>query len=219
MNILLVSATPHEYMPLADMLHPSENQGHYRIGHHDITMLHAGIGLIPFSYRLTRILSANTYDLCINMGIAGSFNDELTLGDVVEVHTDQPGDAGAEDGPDILSLFDMGLENANSHPYKEGKLWGTFSTGLPKASGITLGRATGSESTVTALKEKFNPDVESMEGAAFYYACLSEGIPCTQIRAISNRVERRNRDSWNIPLATQQLATAIHGLLSELPQP
>jgi len=51
----------------------------------------------------------------------------------------------------------------------------------------------------------FNPQVESMEGAAFFYACLLEGITCSQIRTISNKVEKRNKDNWNIPLAVKNL--------------
>ena len=33
-----------------------------------------------------------------------------------------------------------------------------------------------------------------MEGAAFMYACLIQGVPFAQVRAVSNIVERRNRD-------------------------
>jgi len=44
-----------------------------------------------------------------------------------------------------------------------------------------------------------------MEGAAFLYACLLEGISCLQIRAISNKVERRNKDNWDIKLAVKNL--------------
>ena len=50
-----------------------------------------------------------------------------------------------------------------------------------------------------------------MEGAAFFYACLFEGITCSQIRTISNRVEKRNRDNWDIPLAVKDLcATGLN---------
>ena len=33
-----------------------------------------------------------------------------------------------------------------------------------------------------------------MEGAAFMYACLIHGVPFAQVRAVSNIVERRNRE-------------------------
>jgi futalosine hydrolase len=44
-----------------------------------------------------------------------------------------------------------------------------------------------------------------MEGAAFFYACRQFNIPCLQIRAVSNYVEKRNRDNWDIPLAIKNL--------------
>jgi futalosine hydrolase len=58
--------------------------------------------------------------------------------------------------------------------------------------------------------KRLNPHVESMEGAAFFYACMIEKIPCAQIRAVSNFIEKRNRDNWNIALAIKNLnETAI----------
>jgi len=53
--------------------------------------------------------------------------------------------------------------------------------------------------------DKYNPAVESMEGAAFHYACLLEKIPFFQLRSISNYVEVRDKSKWKIPLAIQQL--------------
>jgi futalosine hydrolase len=44
-----------------------------------------------------------------------------------------------------------------------------------------------------------------MEGAAFMYACLIHRLPCAEVRAVSNVVEKRNRSAWKI-------AEAIDGL-------
>jgi futalosine hydrolase len=55
-----------------------------------------------------------------------------------------------------------------------------------------------------------------MEGAAVFYVCLKQGIKCIQIRSISNYVERRNRDAWNIPLALNNLHKRSTQLLKEL---
>ncbi|MNH40683.1 Futalosine hydrolase [compost metagenome] len=66
-------------------------------------------------------------------------------------------------------------------------------------------------SIAKALK-LFPAEVESMEGAAFFYVCLSEGVKCVQLRSISNYVERRNRESWNIPLAIKNLNAELKRL-------
>jgi len=55
-----------------------------------------------------------------------------------------------------------------------------------------------------------------MEGAAFFYACLLEGITCTQIRTISNKVEKRNKDNWDIPLAVKNLCSTGLQLINSL---
>jgi futalosine hydrolase len=62
-------------------------------------------------------------------------------------------------------------------------------------------------------KAQFPPQVESMEGAAFMYAALLAGVPFAQVRAVSNRVERRNRDAWNLPLAIENLGRTTLAIL------
>jgi futalosine hydrolase len=52
-----------------------------------------------------------------------------------------------------------------------------------------------------------------MEGAAFMYSCLVAGVPFAQIRAVSNVVERRNRDGWKIDEATDALGVVAVRLL------
>jgi futalosine hydrolase len=54
-----------------------------------------------------------------------------------------------------------------------------------------------------------------MEGAAFFYACARVELASIQLRAISNWVEPRNRDAWNIPLAISNLNQSLAQLLSE----
>ena len=49
------------------------------------------------------------------------------------------------------------------------------------------------------------PQVESMEGAAFMYACLLRDLPFAQVRAVSNVVEPRNRDAWKMREAVTHL--------------
>ncbi|HSN50370.1 MAG TPA: hypothetical protein VLR52_03985, partial [Bacteroidales bacterium] len=62
----------------------------------------------------------------------------------------------------------------------------------------------------------WNPDIESMEGAAFFYACFMENVRCMQIRSISNRVEERDKSRWNLDLAFKNLNKTLLNLLNEL---
>ena len=62
----------------------------------------------------------------------------------------------------------------------------------------------------------YQADLESMEGAAFFYSCLAAGVPFTEIRSVSNFVAERDKSHWNIPLAIQNLDKTLDHLLKEL---
>ena len=69
--------------------------------------------------------------------------------------------------------------------------------------------------------EKFRavyPDaqVESMEGAAFFYACLQQQIPFLEVRSISNYVEKRDRSKWDISGAVNALNFTLIGMVEAL---
>jgi futalosine hydrolase len=54
-----------------------------------------------------------------------------------------------------------------------------------------------------------------MEGAAVFFVCRWLGVPCIQIRAISNRVEPRSKAVWDIPLALENLKNSLQKVLAE----
>ena len=88
--------------------------------------------------------------------------------------------------------------------------------GLPAVCGITVNTVHGCEPSIAAARLRFNPQVESMEGAAFMYACLIHALPFAQVRAVSNVVEKRNRDAWRMADAIGALGTAALRILDTL---
>jgi futalosine hydrolase len=56
-----------------------------------------------------------------------------------------------------------------------------------------------------------------MEGAALHFVCLKNQIPFIQFRAISNRVEIRNRNSWKVQEALAALNPAVQDFVLKLP--
>ena len=48
-----------------------------------------------------------------------------------------------------------------------------------------------------------------MEGAAVFKVCKEMKVPCIQIRSISNKVERRNKENWDLDLAISNLNMEI----------
>jgi futalosine hydrolase len=87
---------------------------------------------------------------------------------------------------------------------------------LRQVDAVTVNTVHGNEKSIKSVKRKYNPDIESMEGAAFFYVCMMEKIPCIQLRAVSNYVERRNKNSWNIPLAIRNLNVVAFDLLKSI---
>jgi futalosine hydrolase len=224
MNILLVSATFFEIRPLLDkfrLVGRSDDQlSTYRFKNTVIDVLIPGVGMVQTAYFLGRHLAQKTYNLAINAGIAGTFNHSLPIGSVVNVIEDCVPELGAEDGDNFLSVFDLGLTEPDSPPYKGGRLINdslipeVFSNlevlmKLPKVTGITSNSVRGSIESISRIKRIAEADLESMEGAAFFFACLSAKVPCLQIRAVSNRVEERDKSQWNLDLALKNLNNVL----------
>lgn len=226
MNILIVSATHLEIEPLLTHFNFIEQSNQklrkYTYKNYQIEVLIPGVGMTYTAYWLGKTLTSKMYDGALNLGLAGSFDDNIKIGEVVNVHSDRIAELGAEDGEKFLSLIDMDLIQDEDFSLQNGEMINSipfenkFIETLKKVSAITVNTTHGEESSIDNIKTLFNPQIETMEGAAFFYGCLLEGIPCLQLRAISNRVERRNKENWDIKLAVRNLTEASLMLLNEL---
>ncbi len=56
--------------------------------------------------------------------------------------------------------------------------------------------------------------METMESAGVFYVCLMEKVNFLAIRAISNFVEPRNKEAWNIPLAIANLNRVLFEIIA-----
>jgi futalosine hydrolase len=175
------------------------------------------------AWYMTQWISVNEKPfLAVNAGIAGSYKENIEIGNVVMPVSDCFADAGIEDGDDFLPLHETGLNSIDEFPFSNGIVYSQnrhteiLKRIIKPVNAITVNTATGSDSTREKLAGKFNPDIETMEGAAFFYICSRAGIPFISLRAISNMVERRNKNKWNIPFALDNLALKFDELLLNL---
>lgn len=213
MKILLVAATASEIESLLLHFNILENAG--TVNENSVDVLITGVGMTATAFAMGKSLALNRYDLAINAGIAGAFDRSLKTAEVVAVTLDCFAELGSEDGEDFLTIDQLGFGKSNvkpdhlfEHPNVEA---------LKKTRGITVNKVHGNDESIYTTVTRLNPQIESMEGAAFFYACNQYNLPCLQIRAISNYIERRNRDAWKIPLAIQNLNAVLIELLSTLP--
>ncbi len=209
MQILLVSATELEIAPFLDA--PSQ-------AYHLVT----GVGVAATVYKLSKHLASRKYDLIIQAGIAGSFTDLLPPGEIACVKREVFADAGAVEKGRLSSLFDMGFAEKDEWPYSNGWLENRHellqNLGISIVDAITVSTATDEQHVTDRYREKYNPSVESMEGAAFHYVCLQEKIPFLQIRAISNYVGERDKSKWKMKEAIENLNSHCKRIIAELSQ-
>jgi futalosine hydrolase len=224
MKVLLVSATSLEIEPLcAGLRLVKKHEGHitsYTGKNVEMDVLLTGVGMVATAYWVGRAIASGSYDVAINAGICGSFDRQIPIGEVVNVVEDSFPEMGTEDGEYFLSLIDLDLLGRDEFPFTNGVLENKVTYNHPmldslrKVKGITVNRVHGQAHSIGKLLETIQPDVETMEGAAFLYACQSIGLKCLQLRSVSNYVETRNRTAWNIPLAIRNLNQTLTELLA-----
>ena len=55
-----------------------------------------------------------------------------------------------------------------------------------------------------------------MEGASVFKVCQEFNVPCLQIRSISNKVEKRNINNWNLDLSIRNLNFEVEKIIKKL---
>jgi futalosine hydrolase len=226
MKILLVTASNNEVKLIRDKLtfvtKINYNLFNYRLGTLDIDILVTGHGSVFMAHHLTKTLDSLSYDLAINLGIAGSFDYFLELGFVVNVVHDQFADLGFEEKDSFFTLGEKEMLDEDSFPFTGEILrsLGNFEIdtveSLIPVKSITVNTLHGKQESIQKIKTKFKCETVTMEGAAFFFVCLMEKIPFLQIRAVSYFTEIRKVDNWNHQLAIKNLTDTAIDILEEL---
>ena len=207
MNILIVTATRQE---LGNIVFLNSLKKSFP----DIEILVTGVGMVKATFSLTSYLHLKPPDFVLHIGIAGSYKPEIPVGTVVNVISEEFADLGIDENGKFVPFHEKGDIDNNGillNPADYG-----ISFGLKSVHGITVNTVNGKKSTIERVVQQFNPDIETMEGAAIFYTCLKLGIPFCEVRSISNFVETRNINNWNIPLAIKNLNTVIPEIIEKI---
>ena len=218
MNCLLVAATAFEIAPFLEHYRNSDVPFYVDI---QIDVLVTGVGLMPTTYNLQRQLQVKKPDLVIQAGIGGCFDETIPLGTVLAVKKDTIADLGVIEKKDFQSVFDMGFAKPDQFPYKKGWLVNPGmhllkKNSLKKVAAISVNQITSNIQTIRLFREKYQPVIESMEGAAAHYVCLMENIPFLQLRSVSNYAGERNKKNWKIKESIANLNNELIRLLNSL---
>jgi futalosine hydrolase len=226
MRIIIVTAVAMEVTPvLATLGHsPAGYSRLTRWAHagHDVDVLLTGVGMVATAAWCSRAFAEQRYDVALNVGVCGSFDRRLPPGTVVHVLRDRLAELGAEDGESFLSIAELGLLEPEDRPFGREELLNAAPPrspvldDLPAVSGITVNTVHGNERSIEQVARRFSPQVESMEGGAFMYACMIHDVTFAQVRAVSNVVEQRNREAWRMADAVERLGEVTLGILATL---
>ncbi len=208
MKILIVSATQFEVKPLLDFLGIAMptigiNNANIDFEDKDIKVLITGVGMVNTAFMMGRYINS-LYDMVINVGVCGAFDKQLELGQLVRVTSDVLSEMGAEDGEEFLTYDQLNLPG--EHMFSENyTISNSLIDSLKKVKGITVNTVHGNEVNIEKVYQLYHPDIESMEGAAFFAGCVRTDNDFLQIRSISNYVEKRDKSKWQMPLAIKNL--------------
>lgn len=206
MKLLIVAATYHEIAPFMEHFNLSEREFSQKPA---FDVLITGVGMTATAFSLGQFLHHH-YKQILNVGIAGSFNSGIAIGSIVNVVEDTFAELGAQNKESFLPIEDLGFGKS---AYLGNKI-----SGLKHVKGITVNSVHGNEESIRNIKNRLNPEVESMEGASVFFCAEKFKTPAIQVRSISNYVEPRNTLNWNIQLAITNLNSWLIDYLEKLRQ-
>ena len=235
--LLILTATAFEQQNLRDELQQGATQ---RIGHRTwfrgilgatpVVLIETGIGAVNTTQALTVALQQINPELILQIGIGGAYLPaNLGIGDLVLATQENYGDLGIltpqgwspadEIGIPVLSTdrdyyntypLDIKLvEEAQNTLEQSGHH-------VSKGPFVTVQQCTGLTDLGNTLSTRFGAICENMEGAAAAHICALYNVPFVELRAISNQVEDRNKDAWDIPLALERVQSATTTLVKAL---
>ncbi|MFN8297115.1 MAG: futalosine hydrolase [Chitinophagales bacterium] len=219
-KITIVAATKLELQPLFTKFQPKSGDftGLYVIND-NLHFLITGMGMMNTAAHLALYASKYERDFYIDAGICGAFNRHFQVSEVVQIASETYGDFGVENDEDFQDFFDLGFIDKKEDAFQYGlcePINSDFHTKikLPKATSITVNKVHGNEKTIKIIQEKYKADTENMEGLAFYYVMKLLKKPSIEIRAISNYVEKRNKDNWNIKDSIENLNAVLQEIIT-----
>lgn len=192
----------------------------------EVSVVVCGIGQANAAQAVTSILETAKPGLLILGGCAGAYpGSGLAVGDVAVASEEIYADLGVNAPGGFLSMEDAGLALLDtgggvysSIPIKAGAALhpDLFSgLGFKAAAGrfLTVSTVSGTLARGKELFGRYGALCENMEGAAAAQVALLYGADLIELRGISNLVEDRDRDSWDIGLAGANCAKAIERLI------
>jgi len=213
MKIVIISATDFEVTQAKQQIKSSKKTA--------ISFAVTGVGMLATAVNISKIIYEQQPDFIIQAGIAGCFDTSILLGKTVLVEEEFLGDLGVEENGKWKDIFDLGLIKSSTKPFKKkgiinAQIEQYSYLQLPMVKSVTVNQITTDKNHIQQLIKKYNPSIETMEGAALHYVCNSYKIPYLQIRSISNYIGERDKTKWKMKLAIDNLNKDLKSICKKL---
>jgi futalosine hydrolase len=180
-----------------------------------VRVITVGVGPASAAAMTATALATSRPDLVISAGICGGLNG-CRPGEVLVADRILFADLGAETDGGFVPMSALGF-GTESYPVDA-----TLASMLAARSGgrlgtiLTVATATGTAATAVELTAR-HPDAvgEAMEGAGVAAAASLADVAFAEVRAVSNVVGPRDRDSWQIAEALTALGQAFAAICAD----
>lgn len=236
--IALLAAMEPESQRLSSLLHATaDGRWSGRIAGQDVLLGHTGVGKASAAASCTEILLRHHPTAVILFGSGGACRDSgLRVGDLAVASEEIFADEGCLTPEGFLDLEELQLPTCQSRgrtlynrmpldPFLcrfAGRVLETPTRQAGQVLGcgpfVTVSTCSGTAAGGAAIAVRTGGICENMEGAAVALACYRQEVPLLEIRGISNLVEDRQRDRWDLPAAIAAAQTAVVRLLDHWPE-
>ncbi|RKL66453.1 futalosine hydrolase [Salipaludibacillus neizhouensis] len=186
------------------------------------TLALAGVGPMSAAANTATMLANSDFSLVINMGIAGGFPESASIGDVVIALKMVAADLGAESENGFKPIEELGFGKSvyTVTPDLVDKVNAAIQIdsliSVHTKTILTLSTVTGTTKSLEELQQRFpEAGAEAMEGFGVATAAELKGVPCMEIRSISNLIGPRDREAWRIKDALESLKV-VSSILKEV---
>jgi futalosine hydrolase len=193
---------------------------------------HCGPGKVNAAHSTTLLLENHVIKRLILFGIGGAYERSgLDIGDIAIAETENYGEEGVitSNGWKPMDFIGIPLLKKEKDYYNsyqiDSSLIGQAASaskncGFNVRSGnfITVSMCSGTQLAGEKMRTRFNGLCENMEGAAVAHICTMYDIPMVEIRGISNIIEDRDLNRWNIEKAASNCNKTVLELIRTIDQ-
>lgn len=205
-----------------------------RVGAARLVCCAGGIGKANAAAAATSLIERYHPELIIITGCGGAYpGSGLSVGDLAIASDEIFGDEGVVTPSGWMDLKQMGLPLfseagrawynciplARHKAEKAMQLADSHGLHLIRGRFVTVSSCSGTKERGFELARRHQAVCENMEGAAIALTALRYGVPCLEIRGISNLVEDRDMSRWDINRAVEAAQRFVIKIVEELNKP